>query len=890
MGGAGSSDLLFRYIVQKGDLDKKGITLGTSIVTGNSSLTNLSGNQAVLSLKNVPSLSNIKIDAVAPAFVNDKTEIISVCENAEYLSLSNTATTSDDETGEVITWKILSGTNHGSVSIANTSAVSTGKTIAPTRMDYKPLQNYNGIDSFVLQVSDGINTSQKTIIINIQPLIKNNSISALPYACFNSAVNIAGTIVSGGDGSYLFSWETTNGIDSMSFNKALGFNNTPNFTTGSLNNTNWFRRKIVSGACTDNSAPVKITVLKTGLWIGNTNNDWNNANNWCGTILPDKATDVYVYPNTLYNPAVTDTARCNHLLIADKVYMPVTGILQVNGNINAANNTIYAQKAAIMFMGTSPQLIPGNAFGAHLIKDLVISNRSGVALNDTLILSGSLLLNNGALITNNKLLLQNNASIGPSAAGTSVSGNVAAEHFIKGGKRAFRLFGHPFNHSIGLQMIKDSLDITGDNGSLNGFTTTQTNQPSAFRHNAAAGNDSSGIDAGWIPFTNTNGFADNAWKPYTGIRLFVRGGPRQGLDGKPAGDGKNGTYLPLPVTLKLSGNTNTGDQEVALVKDTLADYHVVANPYLSPIDLSRITRGNDIGSSYWLWNPDQGKQGGYTAYIFRSKNILPKFGAFIAKANGNTNNKLLFTENCKVIGSSPDSMATIELDDIFYVELRLESETIFWDRILILEMDSARNSFDKNDAEKFLNSDVNFYSISREQKILSVDARPVNNETVIPLGLQATEPANFSIRVAKAMLPLSNTLLLHDKYLDTWMPLEKDSSYSFSVTTDTASMGNSRFEISSRKKIVDTIARVMLFTKINPNPSKDKVIIQYQSPEKGNTTVRLLNLTGSVLKNFDFGLQKEGSLTIPVSDLLSGIYLLELRCGNYIATQKIMKE
>jgi hypothetical protein len=89
----------------------------------------------------------------------------------------------------------------------------------------------------------------------------------------------------------------------------------------------------------------------------------------------------------------------------------------------------------------------------------------------------------------------------------SVKGKVSLEHFIKGGRRAFHLLGNPFANDMNLQMIKDSLDITGDNGSLNGFTTTVTNQPSAFRHDAFIGNDSSGIEAGWVPFTHTNGSA-----------------------------------------------------------------------------------------------------------------------------------------------------------------------------------------------------------------------------------------------------------------------------------------------------------------------------------------------------------------------------------------------
>jgi hypothetical protein len=119
------------------------------------------------------------------------------------------------------------------------------------------------------------------------------------------------------------------------------------------------------------------------------------------------------------------------------------------------------------------------------------------------------------------------------------------------------------------------------------------------------------------------------------------------------------------------------------------------------------------------------------------------------------------------------------MDDIFYVELRLESDSIFWDRIVLMQMDSAKTGFDKNDAEKFLNNDVNFYSLSREQKMLSIDARPINNNSVIPLGIQTNEPGTFGIRVAKQKLPASNTLMLHDKYLDNWMELIRRQHLSF---------------------------------------------------------------------------------------------------------------
>jgi hypothetical protein len=44
-----------------------------------------------------------------------------------------------------------------------------------------------------------------------------------------------------------------------------------------------------------------------------------------------------------------------------------------------------------------------------------------------------------------------------------------------------------------------------------------------------------------------------------------------------------------------------------------------------------------------------------------------------------------------------------------------------------------------------------------------------------------------------------------------------------------------------------------------------------------------------VMKSFKLGFQKEGTCSIPVADLPGGIYLIEVRCGNHVAVQKIMK-
>ncbi|MES2374439.1 MAG: T9SS type A sorting domain-containing protein [Bacteroidota bacterium] len=890
MEGNVSYDLRFMYIVQFGDLDKNGISLGSSIFLNNNMLTDIVGNNAIPNFKINASLSNIIIDAVSPVFTQAKTDTVQLCANSSAVTISNVFAVTDEESGELISWKIKNKTKQGSLSILTYSANSNGKNIIPAGIQYTPYPGHFGIDSIVTEITDGVNTSEKTIILLLLPPLQNNTIGFSQTVCAEQTIStLTGTEPAGGNGAYKYAWEISS--DSLQFTIAKGNHEEANYSPSSLNNHAWFRRRILSGVCNDTSSPIKITVLKNSLWTGSNNNDWHNTKNWCGNLLPTDSTNVRIYANTLYEPFISDTARCNQLTIYPGAHLTITGILALTGNIYGSDNSIRATKAGILFNGSAQQIISGKIFENRYVQDMIINNTSGVALLDELVLGGTLSLTKGFLQTNDHLLLTQHASIGASADGSSVRGKVSVEHLLKGGRRVFHLLGNPFADDMNLQMIKDSLDITGDNGSLNGFTTTVTNQPSAFRYDSVMGNDSSGFEAGWVPFTNTNSSADNTWKKYSGIRLLMRGKPGQGLDGIPAGDGKNGTYLPAPVTLKLSGNINTGDQEMILQKDLYAAYHIVANPYIANIDLSRITHGNDIGNYYWVWNPFQGKQGGYTSFPFRNKNILPPLGVFIIRSNGNNDNRLLFTEQIKSTEKFSDSIPPIQIDDIFYVELRLESDSIFWDRIILMQMDSAKTGFDKNDAEKFLNNDVNFYSLSREQKTLSIDARPLNNNSVIPLGMQTNQPGAFGIRVAKQKLYTPSSLMLHDKYLGNWMELSQDSVYHFTTTNDTSSFGNNRFEISSRKKTADTLpARPVIIVKISPVPAKDKIVVLFSSPEKGNTSIRLLSLSGKLLKTIQLGLQQDGQFTIPISDLLSGIYLLEIRCGDKSSTKKIIKD
>ena len=890
--GSGTEKLSFRYIVQLGDLDKNGIAVGSALIASNNVIKDLAGNSAINTIKTNIVFTGILVDAVSPVFTSLKTDTVLLCENSNAIKINTFLNVIDTETAESLVWKIKNNPLLGNVSTLIQNANSNGKIVQCPLIEYNPYNNQNGIDSLAIEVSDGINISQKKILFIIQQTIKNNTIGSTKTICSDQTPGIlTGSTPTGGDGQYTFLWELSSGTDSTNFSMAPGNNKNPAYTSPQLTNNTWFRRNIQSGACSDTSSAIRITVLKNGVWTGNTSTDWNNSNNWCGNSIPNKSTDVLINNNTLFQPKIRDTVWCNQLTLSNTTHLTIEGVLKINQTINALDHSIDAAKGAIIFSGSNTQNLSGKLFEHETIQNLIIQNPFGVNISDSLSIKGTVLLQSGTLNTNNRLFLKHGASVGPSASGTLVNGSVITEHKIAGGRRVYQLLGNPFTEDLALNTLKDSIDITGDKGSANGFTNTITNQPSAFWFDPLNGNDSAGIEAGWQPFMKTNGSGENMWQTMHGIRLLTRGKPGQGLDGIPAGDGRNGTYLPEDVTIKLKGYIHSGDVELALQKNARPTYHVIANPYISNIDLSYLTKGKDIANNYWIWNPLQGLHGGYTSLPFKTKYILPPWGAFIAKTNGNQFNSFLFTENMKTSEAFVNSMDLTDMNEIFHVELRLQSDSIFWDRILLLQMDSAKIFYDRNDAEKLWNSDVNFYSLSRDSKMLSIDARPFNNESTIPLGLQTESPSAFTIRVTKTNLPPSNTLQLHDKFLNKWMPLFQDSSYTFTTTADTSSFGNERFEITSIKKQENNnVQKQQLITSVYPVPAKEKVLLQFNALEAGNTTVRILNVSGTVIHSISLGMQKQGQLYIPLGNLINGIYLVELKCGNEINTQKIIKE
>lgn len=101
-------------------------------------------------------------------------------------------------------------------------------------------------------------TVSNIICITVNPNISNNIIGAAQQVCVNTAVNnLTGSLPTGGDNVYAYSWETS--TDSLIWSVIA---NTQNYQPPiyAAAGTHYFRRKVESGSCTAVSNTIKVIV------------------------------------------------------------------------------------------------------------------------------------------------------------------------------------------------------------------------------------------------------------------------------------------------------------------------------------------------------------------------------------------------------------------------------------------------------------------------------------------------------------------------------------------------------------------------------------------------------------------------------------------------------
>ena len=235
-----------------------------------------------------------------PSFDNGSTQSMTVCQNSAATSINSNLTASGG-TG-TYTWMVVTGPSHGTLSGLSASA-SAGTSVSPASATYMPTSGYSGPDSYVIQVSDGTNTANATINVNV---------SAIPTPSFSAAPGANSCVAN----SILYT--TQSGMSSYAW---------------SIPGTAGTNYNITSGSTTTNS--VGITWLNTGSKTVTVN--YTTSSGCTGVTVASNTTSV----NTLPVPTFTTSPGANVCASAATTYTTQSGMSSYSWSIPGTSGTDY---------------------------------------------------------------------------------------------------------------------------------------------------------------------------------------------------------------------------------------------------------------------------------------------------------------------------------------------------------------------------------------------------------------------------------------------------------------------------------------------------------------------------------------------------------------------
>lgn len=439
-------------------------------------------------------------------------------------------------------------------------------------------------------------------------------------------------------------------------------------------------------------------------------------------------------------------------------------LIKVGGNISSTGSfTVSA--GTVEMNGTNPQTIAASSFTGNLIKNLTISNSTGVSLGGPLSLTEILKVNSGTFSSAGNLTLASTldktALIDGSGAG-QVSGNVTMQRYLIAGF-GYKYFSSPFQNAT-VNSFAPTVDL---NASFPNFYSYVENK----------------VSSGFTTYTNPS----NLLYPLQGYAADF--GPS-----------------PVQKTVNMTGLVNNGVLSTTLYNHNqpyTKGFNLVGNPYPSPINWDAVagwTRTN-IDNAIYFFNSGSVSQytGAYSTYINGVSSdgvtgpiIASMQGFFVHVSDGaypvtgtfGINNNARTTDLSPVFHKSTFRTGG---DDTSKVLIRLSAnfsdQPQSADPLVVYTAAEASPNFDTAfDAIKLMNIDdylPNLYSIAEDKSKLVINGLSgVDISTIVPLGIKTERDGtiNFTLRDLENW-PTDLKLYLKDAETGIYKDLQENSIY-----------------------------------------------------------------------------------------------------------------
>lgn len=620
------------------------------------------------------------------------------------------------------------------------------------------------------------------------------------------------------------------------------------------------------------------------VWIGLVNSSWQEAGNWYGNVIPASNASV-VLPSAPHNPRISTLQSVANLTIHNGVTLTLNSTLELSRTL-LCEGIIDADSGILTLNGNVAQSIGEDAFMAGVLFGLNLNNAAGVSLNDTINLTGTLILIQGTLTTNGFLFLKSDASstarIATVGSG-NLSGNLWVERYIPS-RRAFRFLASPVTTVNGIDdNWQQQTHITGVGGASNGFDPSTLNSASMFTLDAGSQN--------WNAISNTQSANLNQG---VGYRLMVRGNRSTDLNSQQAAPS---AVVLVAVGTHSIGNKTYNTSSSPALTGTIGHFSFIGNPFPSSIDWNSISRTN-VSGTFYTWNAQIGSNGrgayvnfNATGNISSDGNVNQYIGsgsAFMVQTSGSSPS-LTIEEQDKVSNEQGSQMLGKSKDLGLRIHL-LENDSQIVDALYVYQNDLANDQLDAFDSEKWLNPGLSFYSLTSEGKKVSIQGfKELLQGREIALGMENPEFKNYTLQF-REWKHQDWQLVLMDQFKQTKTIIETPALYSFSVNDNQASGAINRFKLMFQQKVTgiatrEQIPEIHMF----PNPSTHSISLQIRNSKGSNYQYQISNHLGQEFEQGSLNFEKQSRHELSIENLCSGIYFIRLSNPEAIQTIKFVK-
>jgi hypothetical protein len=630
-------------------------------------------------------------------------------------------------------------------------------------------------------------------------------------------------------------------------------------------------------------------------WTGATSTAWATAGNWSLGAVPTASDNVIIPAGMVRYPLIAaGTAAVNNLAIKSGGALNMSGgQVTLTGNLTN-DGTLTATGGLLAFAGAAAQTLGGTQ--PSTLADLSVG-AAGLALGSPATVAGVLALA-GNLTTNNQVFTLRSTATGTALVvnnGGVVIGNATVQRYLDPSLNpgvGYRHYSAPVSNTTLADLTTSG--YTPEISQASAYNTSATPGsttpfPTLFAYDqsrlATATNNYTAFDKGFVVPTALSA-------PMSVGRGYVAQiGAAQVVDFV-------GALTTGPQTLSLSrnaaGTPNAAD----------AGWHLVGNPYPSPLDFGRLAAGTDytgLDASMYVFQSSGPYAGSYRAFV----NGLPAGGGVVASGQGffmrvsagQAAGTLTFRDAHRLTSQAAPAAMYRPTDLRPLVRLELRAATGPADVFYAYAQATATDGFDSQyDAQKLPNpTGLNLSSRASTAENLSIDGRAAfTAATALPLSVGVPAAGTYTLAAGQLdNLPVGLGAYLHDAQTGQAVALSLGSSYSFSVTAAQAqALLTGRFTLHFGPATALATASTQLAGAVSvyPNPAHEQFTISLPGVAGASMVqAELRNALGQLVHQQSAPLPASGTaLRVPTAQLAAGVYVLHLTAGPATVSQKIV--